>query len=145
MPTPALPNLDAFPLISRDKLRYGDTDKQGHINNAVFATFLETGRVEVLYASGQPLADDGCSFVLARLLINYRAEITWPGEVLIGSRVIAVGRSSIQLEQAIFQNGACAAHAETTVVHFDQTTRKSRPLSETSLTQVKSMMERSAG
>lgn len=39
------PTLAAYPLHSRDKLRYGDTDRQGHINNAVFATFFETGRV----------------------------------------------------------------------------------------------------
>ena len=36
--------LDQFPLRTRDKLRYADTDRQGHVNNAVFATFLETGR-----------------------------------------------------------------------------------------------------
>lgn len=37
-----------FPFTSFDKLRYCDTDKQGHVNNAVFSTFLETGRAEFL-------------------------------------------------------------------------------------------------
>ena len=36
-----LPTLDAYPFQSRDKLRYSDTDKQGHVNNAVFSTLLE--------------------------------------------------------------------------------------------------------
>jgi hypothetical protein len=35
-----------------DKLRYGDTDRQGHINNAVFTTLLETGRVEFFRSRG---------------------------------------------------------------------------------------------
>jgi acyl-CoA thioester hydrolase len=137
--------LAAYPLQSRDKIRYGDTDRQGHVNNAVFATFLETGRVEVIYNAGEPLADSGCSFVLARLLINYRAEVTWPGEVIIGSRIIGVGRSSVQLEQAIFQNGACMATAETTIVHFEQTTRTSRALSAVGLTRVKALMAMTPG
>jgi acyl-CoA thioester hydrolase len=38
---------DAYPSVTYDKVRYADTDRQGHVNNAVFATFLETGRVEI--------------------------------------------------------------------------------------------------
>ena len=34
--------------ITNEKLRNGDTDQQGHINNAKIATFFESGRVEVL-------------------------------------------------------------------------------------------------
>ena len=45
-----------------DKLRYGDTDRQGHVNNAVFATFMETGRVELIYSPQDPLLEDGFSF-----------------------------------------------------------------------------------
>ena len=43
-----VPLLGDFAVISREKLRYGDTDRQGHVNNAVYSTFLETGRVEML-------------------------------------------------------------------------------------------------
>ena len=50
------PSLSDYPLQSTDKLRYGDTDRQGHINNAVFATYLETGRVEMLFTPDNPLA-----------------------------------------------------------------------------------------
>jgi acyl-CoA thioester hydrolase len=43
--------------------------------------------------------------------------------------VASVGRSSIKLEQALFQNGRCVAAAETTIVQMDETTRRSSPLS----------------
>jgi acyl-CoA thioester hydrolase len=33
--------LKDFPLTSIDKIRYSDTDRQGHVNNAVFASYLE--------------------------------------------------------------------------------------------------------
>jgi acyl-CoA thioester hydrolase len=46
-----------------DKLRYGDTDRQGHVNNAVFSTLFETGRVEMLYAAGKMLHDLPVRFV----------------------------------------------------------------------------------
>jgi hypothetical protein len=54
-PVQSAPDLDQFPSRTYEKLRYADTDRQGHINNAVFATMLETGRVEVLYNPSQPL------------------------------------------------------------------------------------------
>jgi acyl-CoA thioester hydrolase len=113
-----------------DKLRYGDTDRQGHVNNAVFATFMETGRVELIYNPDDPLLDEGFSFVLAKLDIDYVAEVLWPGTVEIGTRVLRVGRSSVTMQQAVFQNGKLCASAETVVVHFDQTTRKSHAFSD---------------
>jgi acyl-CoA thioester hydrolase len=121
-----------FPLRTHDKLRYGDTDRQGHVNNAVFSTLLETGRVEMIYDPAFPLVEPGAAFVIARLEVDFRAELRWPGEVDIGTRVAAVGTSSIRLEQAVFQHGRCAASAVTVIVQMDEETRKSRPLSETS-------------
>lgn len=53
----------AFPVQTYDKLRYGDTDRQGHVNNATMATFFETGRVEILYGVEHPVLAENCSFV----------------------------------------------------------------------------------
>ncbi len=121
--------IEDFPCRTTDRIRYGDTDRQGHVNNAVFATFLETGRVGILYDGETPLAEPGCAFVIARLALDFRAEITWPGEVIIGTRVASVGRSSMTLSQALFQHDRCMAEAETVIVQMDEATRRSRPLS----------------
>ncbi len=115
-----------FPLWARDVLRYGDTDRQGHVNNAVFATFCETGRVQFLI----PLLPVGCSFVIARLILDYRAEIMWPGEVDIGTTVLAVGRSSFTLGQGLFVAERCVASAQSVMVLTDDETRRSTPLPE---------------
>jgi acyl-CoA thioester hydrolase len=122
--------LEDFAGKAYDKLRYGDTDRQGHVNNAVFATFMETGRVELIYNAQDPLLDEGYSFVLAKLDIDYVAEILWPGTVEIGTRVTRVGRSSVAMQQAVFQAGRLCASAETVVVQFDQATRKSHAFSD---------------
>ncbi len=124
---------DAYPLVSLDKLRYCDTDRQGHVNNAVFASLFETGRVDLLYHPDRPLCDPGTSFVIARLAIDFIAELTWPGSVEIRTRIAALGRSSIRLDQALFQNGRLVARGESIVVLTSLETRRSHPLSEATI------------
>lgn len=125
------PGPQDFPLRTHDKLRYSDTDRQGHVNNARFASFLETGRVELIYDPEAPLHEAGAAFVIARLSLDFLAEIRWPGEVTIGTGVQRVGNSSLVLRQAIFQDDACVATAETVIVQTDAQTGKARPLSQT--------------
>lgn len=132
--------LEDFPVRTYDKLRYCDMDRQGHVNNAVFATFLETGRTAMLYDPAAPVVEPGTAFVLARLLVEYRAEVHWPGEVWIGTRVLEVGRSSVKMEQVIFQNGKRVANAETVIVMVDTTTRRSRSLPEAAVGRLRGYM-----
>lgn len=118
-----------FPLESYDKIRYRDTDKQGHVNNANFSTFFETGRVEMLYLP-KPLHDSDATFVIASISLDYIGEITWPGIVKIGTAITKIGNSSIGMTQAIFQDDLLVAKATTVIVQMNITTRKSQLLSE---------------
>ena len=122
--------LHEYPKHSTDKIRYADTDRQGHVNNALFAIFLETGRVEILYDPDQPLAADGAEFVIARLSLDFHGEILWPGSVTVGTGVQKVGNSSLALSQAIYQSGQCVGYAETVIVQVDSVSRKAHPLTE---------------
>jgi acyl-CoA thioester hydrolase len=119
---------ESFPARTYDKLRYGDTDRQGHINNAVFATLFETGRVSVFHDPAQPVLPPGRSFVIARITIDYKAELFWPGTVEIGTAVKTIGNSSVTFFQALFQAGKCAATAESVVVQVDAATRRAAAL-----------------
>ncbi len=121
--------LTDFPLKTFDKVRYADTDRQGHVNNAVFSMFLETGRVEVLYNADLPILAERSSFVIASLKLEFLKEITWPGQVDIGTGIIKIGNSSITLLQRLFQNEECVAQAETIIVQVDDETRRGSPLS----------------
>jgi acyl-CoA thioester hydrolase len=81
---------------TKESVRYNDTDRQGHVNNAVFVTFLEAGRVSLLYnPKEEALTPEGTSFVLANLVLNFRGEILWPSEVRIGTTVSQIGNSSV--------------------------------------------------
>ncbi|WP_157219663.1 acyl-CoA thioesterase [Flavisphingomonas formosensis] len=125
--------IDEFPVRTSMKLRYSDTDRQGHVNNTVFVTLLEAGRVDLFYDPAAPMADPGTSFVIVRLELDYRKEMHWPGEIGIGTRVLSVGRSSFRIEQALFQGDACVATSESVLVLMDDMTRKSTPLSPTTV------------
>ncbi len=120
-----------FPIKTFDKIRYSDTDRQGHVNNSVFSSFLETGRVEILYNSENPLLSDNSSFVIASIKLNFLSEINWPGKIEIGTGILKIGNSSITFYQKLFQNNICVADAETIIVQVNNLTKKSNPLSET--------------
>lgn len=122
--------LKDFPSVTFDKIRYGDTDRQGHVNNAVFSAFLETGRVELLYDPDFPGLSDDTSFVIASLNLVFIREINWPGKVDIGTGILKIGRSSITIFQKLFQNDVLVASAETVVVQVNHIQKQSTPLSE---------------
>jgi acyl-CoA thioester hydrolase len=135
--------LEDYPVHSFDRLRYSDADRLGHVNNAVFSTLLETGRVDILYDPAAPLAEPGTAFVIARLVLDFRSEITWPGTIRIGTRVASIGRSSVRFEQAIFQDDRCAATAETIIVLMDEGTRRSKALPQATIEKLSSFMKAS--
>jgi acyl-CoA thioester hydrolase len=129
-PAKIMPRIEQFPGRVRDVIRFADLDPQGHVNNTVFATYFETGRVTLLRGPKDLLNPPGATSVLARLDINFLKELHWPGEVEIGTGTVEIGRSSYTFLQAVFCNGQCAATGRATMVMIDAATRKARPLPE---------------
>jgi acyl-CoA thioester hydrolase len=121
--------LENYPLNSFDKIRYCDTDKQGHVNSTGFAAFCETGRSDILFQPDSFAAAEGRTFVIASLNLNFIAEINWPGTVEIGTGILQINKSSILLGQSIFQNGKLCATSETIMVQVSGTPAKSCSLS----------------
>jgi acyl-CoA thioester hydrolase len=142
-PVRVLPTLEQFPGRTADVIRFGDLDPQGHVNNTVFATFFETGRVMLLREPGNALSPPGTTSVLARLDINFLKELHWPGSVEIGTGIAEIGRSSFTFLQAIFHEGACAATGRATMVMIDAATRRSRPLPEDAIARLEALRVRS--
>ena len=127
-PTKPIPRLEDFPIRVGDIVRLGDLDHQGHVNNAVFATYFESGRVGLIYDQENGLQVPGATSVVARLEIDFLGELNWPGTVEIGTAVEEIGRSSYRFVHALFNKGTCAATGRSTMVLIDRETRRSRPL-----------------
>lgn len=132
--------LEDFPLIISEKVRFSDTDIQGHVNHLNFHMFLEAGRVEGLHGTQWDLRIPGAFFVLARTCVDLLGELLWPGHVDVGNRVQRIGSSSLQFHQVLFQNGRCAAFAESTMVQVDSASRKAIPLSDAARKQLTLLM-----
>ena len=120
--------IEAFKHVIEVNLRYGDTDRQGHVNNAVYCTLFESGRVAFLFDGEDAIGGPGTSFVIAKLTLDYLSEMNFPGIVQIASKVISIGRSSFVVGQAAFKDGQCCSTAESVIVLFDESTRRSAPL-----------------
>lgn len=124
------PLLHSFPHVITHRLRYGDTDRQGHINNAVYATLFEFGRTELFYGLEPPLLAAGFEPVLARVVIDYHRELLWPGEIQVATAVKSFGRTSMTLAQAVFGTAKAAASGQAVIVQLDSATRTPVPWSD---------------
>ena len=116
----------------RIEVRWRDVDALRHVNNAVYATYLEECRDGWLE---QVLGEDGAmwDYVLARVAIDFRREIGLEEEaVLACATLIRIGTSSLTLREEIrLLDGTLAAEAESVIVARDRETGRSRALSET--------------
>jgi acyl-CoA thioester hydrolase len=122
---PVQPTLADFPLSTIEKLRFADTDRNGHITNSVFAICCQNARMELLCDPRRVPVPPNAQFVTARLLLEFRAEMHWPGTVAVGTRVERIGRSSLTLMQGLFVDERCVAVAESVVALMDKTSRRS--------------------
>ncbi|WP_022722348.1 thioesterase family protein [Rhodopseudomonas sp. B29] len=126
----AQPVLDDFPYRLSDNVRFADLDPNNHVNNAVYASYFETGRVTLVKDPSHALIPDGLSWVLVRLDIHFRAELHWPGKIELGVGVVKLGRTSVHFDQVVFSEGACVASARAVTVLVDLQTRKPTPLTQ---------------
>ena len=119
------PSLADFAVTSTEKLRFGDTDRNGHITNSVFAVCCQNARMEVLCDPRHVPLPTNTHFVIAKLILEFLREMHWPGVVEVGTRVERIGRSSATLVQALFVAQRCVARAQSVVVLMERTSRRS--------------------
>ncbi len=108
-------------------LRWRDLDPYGHVNNAVYLTYLEQARDEAIARLlREALGEVG--YVLARVAIDYRRELRQAdGPVVVSCRFTTLGGASVATRETIrTAAGILAAEAEAVVVKFDRETRRSQ-------------------
>jgi len=113
------------------EIRWRDVDAYRHVNNAVYATYLEECRdewIEVVLGRQAALWD----FVLARVAIDFRRELRQEDDfVTVRIGLVRVGRSSVTTREEIFTSeGELSAEAEAVLVARDPESGRSRPLLE---------------
>ena len=108
-------------------IRYCDQDPIGHINNTAMAAYIEQARVAQLYPLLRDVAGPHYELVIARLVIEYLKELSFPGNVEVGTRIARIGSKSFVLHHGIFKadEDTCAGTAECIMVFFDTRRRQS--------------------
>jgi acyl-CoA thioester hydrolase len=114
----------------RIEVRWRDVDNYGHVNNAVYLTYLEEVRDEWL---ARTLQDDESvwDYVVAHVSIDFRREVTQADdEVLATCRLERIGTSSVRTreEVRIAATGIVAAEASAVLVARDRNAGTSRPI-----------------
>ena len=113
------------------EIRWRDQDAFGHVNNAVYLTYLEEVRDEWLERA---LGDSGDAwgYVTARVAIDFRRELTQEDDAIVARLWLTrIGTSSVTTrEEIVTVGGELAAEAEAVLVARDTETGRSRPLSE---------------
>jgi len=118
--------VEGFDFVHREKVRFRDLDSLGHVNNAVFLTYLEEARIAYLL----PLGAEASSMILARVEIDFRAPLRMGDELEIGVRSSGVGTKSFELAYEVRVGDTVAAEAKTVIVSFDYASGRSVELPE---------------
>jgi acyl-CoA thioester hydrolase len=102
------------------RVRYRDIDSLGHVNNAVYVTYLEQARVEYIREVFDATPEDP-GFVVANVGVDYERAIELGETVVVALGVTDIGQSSVTMDYEIRADGTLAATAETTIVALDET------------------------
>ena len=108
--------------VSRERVRFRDCDAMGHVNNAVYSTYLEQARIGIMGGLGE--------MILARVEIDFRAELRAGEEIEVRSKCARIGTKSFDLEHEIWAGDRLVANAKSVLVGYDYAERRSVPLSE---------------
>jgi acyl-CoA thioester hydrolase len=111
------------------EIRWRDLDPYGHVNHAVFLTYLEEVRDEWLITA---VGDDALGYVVARVEIDYRRELTQKDDRVIARiKLYSLGTSSVRtVEELVVEgSGDLAAEARAVLVACDEQHRP-RPLTD---------------
>jgi acyl-CoA thioester hydrolase len=108
-------------------VRWRDTDALGHVNNAVYLTYLEEARdAFYLRALGDPI------YVVVRIEIDFRAEVRHEDRTVhVEIAVDRLGTTSVTTRETLrTAAGDVAAEARVVTVRWNQDARAAVPLSD---------------
>lgn len=108
------------------RVRFGETDMAGHVNNAVYLSYLEEARIRFLH---EVLALDDMPLILASAHLDFVSQVFFPEDVTIESGVCRLGRSSFDMVHRVYREPMhqLALSSVVTIVYFDYDAQKPAP------------------
>lgn len=112
------------------QLRFAETDALGHINNTVVPVWFEAAREPIFQIFNPEMDLKNWNLIIAKIEVNFLAQIHYPGDVEVRSYISKLGNSSLNILQEVYQNAQKVASGECVMVKFDYTTNKSVAISD---------------
>jgi acyl-CoA thioester hydrolase len=123
-----------YPVSVSIPVAWGEMDSFQHVNNVVYARWVETARIAYLSRIHllNRVHDDGIGPILARIAIDYRHPVTFPDVVRVEATTVRIGNSSFTMAHRIFstKQEIEVATGEDVIVVLDYRTGKARPVDE---------------
>jgi acyl-CoA thioester hydrolase len=112
--------MEGYRFVLPREVEFGDIDAAGHVNNAVYLTYLETARIKYLMdVLGADFAYE-LALILARIAVDFRSPARFPETLEIGARVTRIGTTSFDMEHEIRSgDGRLVLEASSVLVAFD--------------------------
>jgi acyl-CoA thioester hydrolase len=113
------------------QVRFRDIDAFGHVNNAVFFTYVELARIRYLLDVLQPSTGfDRMPLILARVELDFRSPIAFGEEITVETRVERIGRSSFEMRHRMTAGpeGRLAGDVQTVLVTYDYAEARPMPV-----------------
>jgi acyl-CoA thioester hydrolase len=111
-----------------ERVRFRDLDPMGHVNNAVFLTYLEQARVALFSELGAATALEEMNMIVARVEIDFKAPVRLGQEVEISVRASRFGTKSFDLDYELRVEGETVAEAKSVQVAYDYDRREPVPV-----------------
>jgi len=113
------------------ELRFSDLDAYGHVNSAVYFTYLETARVKLFKDFFREVSEQNIFTIVARAECDFKLPIMLYDAVFVTLWVAKTGRASFDLEYKLHDGkDKTYATARTTMVCFDNVKKITVPLPE---------------
>lgn len=104
-------------------VQWGDQDAFGHVNNTVYFRWFESARIELLdmFQTSVTMSGTGLGPILASIKCDYRRQVRFPDTVYIGSAITRIGKSSADINHAVFsqQQEQIVAEGHSVIVIYD--------------------------
>ena len=105
-----------------------DTDALGHINNTRLPAWFELARNDLFRLFTPDLDPRQWRLIMARMEIDYRAELYYGHDIEIRTYLSRLGTSSFTVTQEARQNGVLANLGHTVLVQFDHDAKRAVPI-----------------
>ncbi len=129
-PAPVPATIPGYPVVHELQPRFRDTDAMGHINNAVYVTYIEVARQQYWLRMTGATDYGRVPFILAHVTIDFRAEALVHETLLLGIRCEWVGGKSFAFRYEIRerQTGRLIVEASSIQVCYDYAAKRSMPV-----------------